>query len=453
MNDEMSQLHVYRDADYSLSGNLYALLRPGQTVEQLNHAFRQQNLKMTFGPEECPVAAFPFGHDFLSESGYGIFAVIFLVLGTLILLVGLLNFFSFACGSYLNRLREYALRRVSGSRPRQLLGLLFTQAALTVALAFLVAGCLVEVWVPRLHISLDNFRLVVDGGELLGQCAQYLAALLLLTLAVCAGTVAYAVRIPIQTGIRGTGRVRRGGRHIARNALLAVQFFACWVFVALAAALYLQTGTLTEVMFNTLSNGQKKEILSIPLDYTFLTEADKQSLIDRMKRHAGVEDCLIAEENYAGNMRRTGFFADEQKKSEQVIDTYYRKVAPNFFRFMNLPLLQGDPPRDSTYIVIDQKTAANLTRLTGKEVMGSLLYPWSRPAMTVCGLAGDLNTYMYAPPKGWDSKEVGYTYWFSDFSLYTGHCYLKCRPGQTDAVRRHVTAVLTETLPPTIPRR
>ena len=451
VNDELSYLNVYRQADYILSGQLYALLRPGITPAQLTGRFRQENLKASFGPEESPVVAVPFGRLFWQEGPYRLFAVIALALGTLILLVGLVNFFNLACGSYLNRLREYSLRRVTGSRGRQLLGLLFTQAGLTVLLAFLVTGCLAELAASHLHIFLGSFSLDIERGVLLGQCAQYLAAVLLLTGMVCAGTVAYACRIPIQTGIRGTERVSRGRKHGVRNALLAVQFFVCWVFVALAAALYLQTDTLTSSVFNTLTDRQKEEILSIPLNYTFLTEADKQALIDRMKQHAGVEDCLPAEESYVSGLTRTSVFADEQKSRDKVIQIFYHRIAPNFFHFMNIPLLQGETLRDSTGIVINTKTAENLSRLTGREAIGTVLYPWDGPAMTVCGLAGDINNYLYAPPEDWDSRKIGMCYQYSDFSLFLGHCYLKCRPGQADAVRRHVTAVLTETLPPTIP--
>ena len=201
VNDELSYLNVYRQADYILSGQLYALLRPGITPAQLTGRFRQENLKASFGPEESPVVAVPFGRLFWQEGPYRLFAVIALALGTLILLVGLVNFFNLACGSYLNRLREYSLRRVTGSRGRQLLGLLFTQAGLTVLLAFLVTGCLAELAASHLHIFLGSFSLDIERGVLLGQCAQYLAAVLLLTGMVCAGTVAYAV-----LGVRRAGR-------------------------------------------------------------------------------------------------------------------------------------------------------------------------------------------------------------------------------------------------------
>ena len=450
LNDVVGILHAYREANFILSGQLYALLRPGFTPLQLSREFRRQNLKMPLGPREYPVTAIPFGQVFWQNNSYGAFAVIALTLGTLILLVGLLNFFSFACGSYLNRLREYALRRVSGSRARQLLGLLFTQAVLTVVLAFIVAGCLTEIWVPRLYIPLGSFKLLVDGGELLGQCAQYLAGILLLTLAVCAAMVAYACRIPIQTGIRGTGSIRRGGKHIVRNALLAVQFFACWVFVTLAVALYLQTETITSALFNTLSRQQKEEILSIPLRYSFMSAADKQALVDRMKQHAGVEDCLLAERTYGNGMWMTSLAVDNEKGEQQRFDVNLMNVAPNFFPFMNLDFRQGRTMRDSTEVVIDARLAKHISQLTGKEAGNVLLYPWNDPPFSVCGVVDQLTTNAYTQMGRWEETK-GLYYEYTRFDEDLGHCYLKCRPGQTDAVRRHVTTVLTEVLPSSIP--
>ena len=450
VNDELSYLNVYRQADYILSGQLYALLRPGITPAQLTGRFRQENLKASFALEESPVVAVPFGRLFWQEGPYRLFAVIALALGTLILLVGLVNFFNLACGSYLNRLREYSLRRVTGSRGRQLLGLLFTQAGLTVLLAFLVTGCLAELAASHLHIFLGSFSLDIERGVLLGQCAQYLAAVLLLTGMVCAGTVAYACRIPIQTGIRGAERVSRGRKHGVRNTLLGVQFLVCWVFVALAVALYLQTRTAASVMFSSLSERQKSEILSIPVHYSFMEEADKLALIDRLKQHAGVEDCLTADETYTKGMWGTGLSPDNWQDKEQRFELLYHRVSPDFFRFMNLPFRQGRTMRDSTEIVIDTKFAADLARRTGKEPMGMALYPWNSDPVTVCGVVDELAVRAYAPPRGWDRRQ-GTFYQFRKPDDYTGHCYLKCRPGQTDAVRAHAVAVLTETLPPSIP--
>ena len=449
MNDELSYLYMFREADYILSGQLFALLRPGFSPAQLSDHFHQEDLKMLMGRDERPVTAVPFGQVFWQESPYLIFAGIALVLGVLILLVGLLNFFSFTCGSYLNRLREYSLRRVSGSRGWQLLGLLFTQAGLTVLLAFLVTACLVELGSPYLHIQLESFSLEVDKGMLMAHCAQYLAAVLLLTLVICAGTVAYACRLPIQAGIRGTGRTRRSGKHGVRNTLLAVQFFACWLFVALSVSLYLQTNTVTSVMFNNLTETQKKEILSIPMHYSFMSMADKLALVERMKQHAGVEDCLLAEEAYTDNQWRTGLSLDKWESEKLRLDLYYRKVAPNFFHFMNLHIRQGRELRDTTDIVVDQKLAESLTSLTQKEPCGTVLYPWVEGPVTVCGVSDMLTTTAYASP--WEREPIkGTFYRYADYSRNFGHCYLKCRPGQAEAVRSHVTAILEETFPPSI---
>ena len=214
--------------------------------------------------------------------------------------MGLVNFFNLACGSYLNRLREYSLRRVTGSRGRQLLGLLFTQAGLTVLLAFLVTGCLAELAASHLHIFLGSFSLDIERGVLLGQCAQYLAAVLLLTGMVCAGTVAYACRIPIQTGIRGTERVSRGRKHGVRNTLLGVQFLVCWVFVALARTL--EEIERAESSFPSHERAELTHTRDV-LAHDFVTMA---WALKECQREDGFWNCSLMDEYHYGGPEATG---------------------------------------------------------------------------------------------------------------------------------------------------
>lgn len=106
----------------------FALLRPGKTPTQLEARFRAMNLKHTMFKKENDVTASPFGKNFLEKSIAPYFAGITSVIGLLILLTGLLNFFQFLTGSYLNRSHEFGIRKATGSGDRQLFGLLFTQA-------------------------------------------------------------------------------------------------------------------------------------------------------------------------------------------------------------------------------------------------------------------------------------------------------------------------------------
>ena len=181
-----------------------------------------------------------------------------------------------------------------------------------------------------------------------------------------------------------------------------------------------------------------------------MSAADKQALVGRMKQHAGVEDCLLAERTYGNGMWMTSLAVDDEKGEQQRFDVNLMNVAPNFFPFMNLDFRQGRTMRDSTEVVIDARLAKHISQQTGKEIGNVLLYPWNDPPFSVCGVVDQLTTNAYTQMGRWEETK-GLYYEYTRFDKDLGHCYLKCRPGQTDAVRRHVTAVLTEVLPSSIP--
>ena len=91
----------------------FALLRPGKTPTQLEARFRAMNLKHTMFKQENDVTASPFGKNFREKSIAPYFAGITFVIGLLILLTGLLNFFQFLTGSYLNRSHEFGIRKAT----------------------------------------------------------------------------------------------------------------------------------------------------------------------------------------------------------------------------------------------------------------------------------------------------------------------------------------------------
>ena len=52
------------------------------------------------------------------------------------------------------------------------------------------------------------------------------------------------------------------------------------------------TEKTTNSLIHTLSQKEKSEILSIPLDYPFMKNEEKLALIERFKQHAGVKEIL-----------------------------------------------------------------------------------------------------------------------------------------------------------------
>lgn len=207
LNDSEGVLQF--ESNNNMTGGLgFALLRPSKTPTQLEARFRAMNLKHTMFKKENDVTASPFGKNFLEKSIAPYFAGITSVIGLLILLTGLLNFFQFLTGSYLNRSHEFGIRKATGSGDRQLFGLLFTQAVFISLIAFLFTFSMIEMLSPFLSFSLFNFTLLVERNLLLTQTTEYMAGILLLCLLLCLITVWRIKHISIQTGIRGSNPKR-----------------------------------------------------------------------------------------------------------------------------------------------------------------------------------------------------------------------------------------------------
>lgn len=66
---------------------------------------------------------------------------------------------------------------------------------------------------------------------------------------------------------------------------------------------------MTETLFHTLSQEDKETILSIPLDYPFLENKEKQEMVERFRQHVGVKDILLSDISYthgiSGNLLMT----------------------------------------------------------------------------------------------------------------------------------------------------
>ena len=425
-------------------GSTYALLhRGGTALTNLEKSFRCADVKYTLYGEELNVFASPFGKSFWNDSIADYMLWVMLALGILVLAVGLLNFFYFQIGSFLCRNREYSLRHVLGGSTMQLTAQLFVQAALVVISAFLLTFCLIELSASQLHLSLLKWQLEIDSKMLSVQCAQYLLGVLVLSLAVCAFTALRTQRAVSQCTLH------RGNRHRMRSIMMAIQYFICWIFVTLASALYLQADKTTSTLFGTLTRQEKADILSIPLDYTFMKNADKLALIERMKQHAGVNDCLMADISYtrgiSGNQLLTAPPADENGR-EVVVNLL--SVPSNFFDFMHIPLVQGRALENKNEMVVDQTFEADMQAERRESLMGVTLYDY-QGSYTVSGICAPFVTDVYGSDYG-PGYFQGFAFLPSDFSHYIGHCYLKCHHGRTEEVRRHVLELLSQALPYTL---
>ncbi|WP_369677355.1 ABC transporter permease, partial [Bacteroides sp. CAG:633] len=296
----------------------------------------------------------------------------------------------------------------------------------------------IEVTDGRMDYSIEFMSMTFSKSLLMCHAAQYIGLLVLLCAGICLVTTLRIRRISVQDGLNGG--LRRCQSHRGRNFMLGVQFFLCWLFVALSAALYLQSEKTSGTLLHTLSMQEKASILSIPLDYSFLNNAEKQSLVGRFKSLAAVEDALLADVSYlggsSGNLMMT-----EKGNDNSWIEVEVMRVPANFFSFMNILLEQGRAPKTEADIVADRTWQQRME----KDILGMPLYD-SQHDYSVCGICAPFQTDTYR-------KSIGYVFLPYDVSDYIGHCYLKCHSGRVQEVKARVEQLLREALPESVPVR
>ncbi|MBQ8521522.1 MAG: ABC transporter permease [Bacteroides sp.] len=423
-------------------GNTYALLQEGVKKENFCRELKAGKLEVEYFREKQQIVAYPFGDLFWEESPAPYLAGITMTAGVLMLLVGMLNFFHFLTGSFVTRIREYSLRRVSGARGRQLWAMLFVQSALLVLLSGWFTMMLMELTAPFLSINLDFVALTINRNVMMQQAGGYLLGLLACCMITAALVVWKVQRINIQRGLFGGGGIY--GKHRIRNVLLGIQLFICWIFVSLTTALYLQSQKSADTLLGTLTPAEKEEIYSISLaEYTFLSQEERMNLIAELGKVPGVKAVLPAQRSFDYGVTGTSLFIQPKREREYSKMTTVQYAHPSFFEFMNIPLQAGVFPRNEQEITVTR----GFEEHAGKEMLGQLLYDWDMNGYTVTAICQPMLKSLRQMP---DIYNQDICVFLPLQEEETFHCYVKCEPGQKKRVGKEIEHLLRSRLPESI---
>ena len=419
------------------SGNTYALLKEGISREDFCRKLNERKLEVNYFQRNEQIVSFAFDELFWKDSMAPYFAIISLIAGVLMLLVGMLNFFHFLTGSFITRIREYSLRRVSGARAWQLWSMLLVQATLLLLVSALFTMMLMEITSP--FLSFDIISITIDRNLMMQQAGGYLFALWVCCMLAAAIVVWKVKRIDIQRGLFGGGGVY--GKHRLRNVLLGIQLFICWIFVSLTLMLYLQSQKSSETLLGTFTSEEKEEIYSIPLwEYTFLSQEERMDLIAALGKVPGVKALLPTEEGFASGVTATSIFTQPERNRDHVKQTTIIYTHPNFFEFMNIPILAGVPSKNNNEMVISK----GFEEMMEKEMLGQMLYDWDENAFVVTGVCQSLMQSL-KKLQGRYNQDICIFKPLTDEDTY--HCYVKCESGQKKQVGEGLGNVLRERLP------
>ena len=417
---------------------IYALLNENYSAQQLNEAFNQAKYTFRMFGGDNTICSRPLGKDFNDSQMANMMALITAIVGLLILLAASLNFFHFQTGSFLNRGREFSIRKILGNNTSGLFWMQFIQITIVILAATLISGCLIELASPFLSISLFRFSVQMTKEELLPHLMQYMGGLLGLCALVAFGISLYIRRATMRISLHGLGNTN--GKKRLRNTLLGVQFFICWLFVAMATALYLQSEKTSSALFDTLTRQEKENIISVPFEYSFLKPEDRQVIINNIRQHAGIKDILITDEQMVSS-RMTSM--SDSLNAEKDRPVRIMGVTTNFAKFLNVGL-EGQDLRHNKEIWIDRKLANQM----GGNAIGKSLYDYRKNAFTITGIIDNVSNYVYAD--GYGKADYGQVYFLIDEAESGQYAFVKCYPNKTEEVRAWIEQKLREALPSSV---
>ena len=418
---------------------MYALLNKNFTARQLDDSFRKNKYIFQMYGTDYQVCAKPLGKDHSFSIVANMMAIVTSIVGFLVLLAASLNFFHFQTGSFLNRGREFSIRKILGNTTSGLFWMQFIQIVIVILLSTLISGCLIELVSPFLHLSMFRFSIQMTKEDLIPHLFQYMGCLLALTALVAFGIALYIRRATMHVSLHGLGNAN--GKKRLRNFLLGVQFFICWLFVSTATGLYLQSEKTSSAMFQTLTPQEKEEILSVPLDYKFITTENRRVIINHIRQHAGIREILFATSSLI-NTRMMGM--QDSLNAERSREVRITTVTANFAKFLNNGL-EGVPPQHKNEILISRNLADQL----GGNAIGKSLYNYGKEAFTISGVTDNITNYVYSD--GYGQADYGNVYFLMEDEAEAGlYCYLKCHPGKMEEVRTWIEQKLHEVFPASV---
>ena len=418
--------------------HIYAFLAEGYTTDDLKETFQTADYRFkSFGKNHL-VLAKPLGKDHSQSEMADVMAFVTGMVGLLILLAASLNFFHFQTGSFLNRGREFSIRKILGNTTSGLFWMQFVQISIVISMATLLAGCLIEFASPFLHISIFRFSIQMGKEELLQHLIQYMGCLLVLTALVAFGIAVYIRHATMQVSLHGLGRVN--GKKRLRIILLGVQFFICWLFVSMTAGLYLQSEKTSSTIFNTLSREEKEEIITVPLDYQFLRTEDRQIIVNNIRQHAGIKDILFTNCRFQSGRMTSMFDAPNGEKEYPI---RIMGITSNFAGFLNIGL-EGQNIQKTDEILISRNFVSQIQ----ESPIGKSLYNYQHQGFTITGILDDITNYVYAD--GYGIANDGTVYFHIDEALEGYYGYIKCYPEKEQEVKEWIELKLREILPASV---
>lgn len=267
--------------------------------------------------------------------------LLFLLVVSLVLLSGLINFLKFTIQMFYNRQHELALRKCLGSDTKGLYGLLASEVFLMMTVALLLSLLLTE-WTFGLAYSLLPMDEIPDirlQDVYLTQLKVYLVVV-----AACLLIVSFPLRKLRQVSLYAFLQQSRK-KHTFRNTMIGLQLVISMFFTGGVVLTWLASNELLfDKMYNPLPDGEQERIVVLPLKTQYL-ENNIQPILTEVRKMPEVEDIV----SYCiSNPINFHVYTEYERKDKSMARIVMSSGSPRYFHFFHIPMQGKVIPDDAS---------------------------------------------------------------------------------------------------------
>lgn len=252
-----------------------------------------------------------------------------LLIASLVLVSGMINFLKFIFQVFFIRQRELVLRKCMGSGLRGLYALLAAEVFLMLTLSFFLSLVVTEIVLTLVDGRLPaEFPPLSFGDAYLMQGWVYLATLAVGLLAAC---------FPVMRLRRGTlhGFLQSARRkHRLRNWMIGLQLFISMFFVGGILLINRVWDATFLSGYKPLTPAEQEQVVVLPLNTHYILK-NREPIMDEVRRLPEVEEVLTfgLPPRLSGNLYTSYLDKDSIQKS-----VFMHSGHPDYFRFFHIPM-------------------------------------------------------------------------------------------------------------------
>ena len=428
--NESKPTDIYFPLSFRSEEPLYAetYVKPGGDMQKFKDKMRQVYLNP--GDENSYIWVLP--HLDRYKDG-NLVKFLSLLIGSLILISGIINFMKFIIQMFYNRQRELAIRKCVGSGMTGIFGLLFAECFCMMTVAMLLSMCISEIaYTFASHYMVEDITCWFALTDVYWIQFKVYLAVLVVCMLICIYPVWRIRRTSvIHMVMIGTRR------HVFRNVMIGVQMAISLIFVGATCIIAM---VLDETWFSRVTYLTEKEE-----EHTLEMKLNSVRLGTNLDAIMSDVKALPEVEATTQTLFEAGDGSIQQYYNEQ--QSYHVRIQsgnPNYFRFFKVPM-QGKEvePFSGNYIYVSKEFNEQLMKdsVQGMVTLGNVEYQ----------IAG-VYEHQHKERQGQINAYAGTAFTPDMITMGGGYVYFRITPhADVRVVKNKIIAIIRKYVPETLP--